>query len=565
MPRSNLCLQYDDGEYAAFAEIFGGLELDNDNKNLYADYVDGDGGMSFSMAAAYSQTNPVPDLHAAVQASAMVESIPTKFKGTTARRNWKKKNRNNPLPSADDILATGGYLDKKAVYDAMEALHPELLLLLDTHFVPPPGVSIYDDRNYVNQSRKAFLQANANANRKKAEKLKPTLIEQDGHYAFLSEMGEQLVAGDALCVFQYVVELYPQLSHYIYTSLIKHPHNVKLLGGRANYVHLLKMYRYERSLAKSLDKMSKISQLGRSDSDAPYFWFDDLIVDDLILHPRLPLQVKARYQHCEVQDLDDFISHNSGATYVADLTKGTAFGASGNDWKQLEKLLASQLPCYLHLYLEDRLVGLPMVMVSKPRPHNHTAVFYLDPDMDPYTLLDFELTLDEVRLANEERNTRLYTIYKATKICPMPPHNMILDMLTYVRDLWRAADDVRVTKNRQQIQSTPYAEDVYTELAEVFSAEEMPSFSRMRPTKGLFTMVTKPLRAFVMTGIAKAIQYNLIRTATEGKIAFFFGEWWYVANQYTAPTVPYHTPGAPEKVYKSTTFPISIPKRTCKQ
>lgn len=559
MPREKSLEEVSVEDAAFLGELFNVTDLPR-----YAEFVEVDAGLKFSLADTYASVQGIVDVECALNHLNSYESIPTSFKN-----KHKKKKKACTLAMPEDVLSTANYLDNKSVFEAMEALHPELLQFIDEHFIPPKGVSQFDATNEANIARNLFLTSDPLVKGPKSRQPDcNSLVMMGDCYAYVDPNGAELVRGGPVDVFAYVVDMDKDRAYKVYTQLCALKENRKILGGVDSYGALLRMFRHERRLAKSLDKLSKISQLKRADQDAPYFWFDDLHIDFLILHPNLPLQVKARYQRSKQAYLEEYSRIPEGAAYVVDITRGGVEGASANDYKMLKEIEEKCEYAYIHMYLEVALVSMPIVLVGKPRPHNHTAVFYYDKDNEPFSLLEFELLLEDVQQANEKRNARLYGVYQSHFTYPMPPHNLILDMVTYVRNLWLAADDVHLTKRamenkrdrRNKNTWLDIEEHIYQELSETFSCDVLPAYVTMYPPRDYYTMVTKPLRCFVKGDVAKKVQFNMIMSVTEGKRARFFGEWWFVNDLKRPPKQRYVVRGVEERVYKqlSASAPIDI-------
>lgn len=503
-------------------------------------------GLSFGLAS-YGEEADIDDFKALNDVLNVAIELPTTF-----RKKKKKIRTMAGHLTADSILATAGYADNLVVHEAMSALHPDLLLLIDEQFIPGEGQTMYDMSCEANVNRNLFLQNVRNVAREKPPSA--VVIQSEDKFSYVDPKGCVLATGGALDVFKYAVETDIENAYNTYNRLCKHSPEIKKdLEGIGGYQHLLRMFRQQRTLAKSLDKLSKVSQLSRSDKDASYYWFDDLHLDHLILHPSLPLQVKARYQHCEVCPLEDLKQLPEGAAYVVDVTRGGVEGASGNDKSLLRDLVSSVSSFYMHAFLGPELIGLKIVLINKPRPHNHTGVFYYEQELEPFMMEDLESILADVATANHKRNERLYGVFQSKRINPMPPHNLILDMVTYMDRLWQAADDVAVVRaamREKKKKPTKHVDAVYEEFVELFKQKELPPYKFMKATGGMFTKISKPLRLFVVEGISKEILYNMIMTETETKRSYHLGEWWYLDAKKIKGKGVKMVRGVEEKVYK---------------
>jgi len=291
--------------------------------------------------------------------------------------------------------------DYRVGVEIIKSIDPQLLMLARTLCV---GEKIFDFGDPKNQFRREVVRSiKTNAVIPKFAYGVVHISEcGKGIYNLHDPSGDKLAVGDFGTLLAYVSQCHPY-------SLKRFVSIAKDIGIHidGDLESTLKNSRALRSVSKSLDAMSKISQLDYAEVDNPIFRYKGVEVDDPLIYNEPPY-MSLRYPDGRNIDKDQLINTKcTGKTILANVTRGDNEGARTNDEQLFKALreLAELNTVQITMAMKDDLDGFNVHRISKGRPHNAVITVELSEDGQSVQELVKAEKKRAVR-ANVSRNSR---------------------------------------------------------------------------------------------------------------------------------------------------------------
>lgn len=323
-------------------------------------------------------------------------------------------------------------IDHKVVDQLQGMLHPDLLRLAKQLFIPTKLADLDDMTLRENRLRNAFLQFN-DAEKPPSDRQASTV---------LSYVGGILYAGNkAICdagpfvVMEYVFKSFPKQAWRIYSQIKEDlGKEEQKYWTSSGYKNMLEYYRSYRSISRSMNKFTKISQLDRLDQDHPYNWFDlEYDEDDApYIVGNMPPSVFERFPQSTIIDKETLIRNKRNYRddlILANVIKGDQDGAKSNDIELLDALWEASkagATVFVHVALEKHHVR--GRVFCKPRPHNLAMILQLGESFDSLSDI-YDSMGEQIRAANIKRNVSYFDDYGEYRKSKYRWHSCLTTML----------------------------------------------------------------------------------------------------------------------------------------
>lgn len=436
--------------------------------------------------------------------------------GVVASGSSPEKKRSKKL-TPEDVYALAGYEDRVTAEEILKALDPGVLKIVREYLVPEPGQNLFDNAVPENRLRNMFIRCGTF--QPPADLGSMYVTRMGSKYSLLDSEGNVLIVGSSYDLLEYatqfsgrrnVLKVYRQLKDYCREG-------IKL----QNLQELLHLNRGERRYGSTVEKFSKVSQLGTSERDNPYNWFKDLPFTEQVENWGVDWRSTIRFSDVAPRGAGE------GRTILIDVVRGDHDGAIRNKTDKLLEAIDTGQSVVAHCVLADDLLDRPGLFLYKPRPHNLTAVVEFADEHPPLAQSCVGYTAS-VLAANDWRNGRFYGQGIVAR-------NWYFDMGPYLLDLFTADSPPKKDKRRMVKKRRIKELDVRKKVRGILE-DDNALFLDVSPIKGQFVMLEGPLHRMAVTNIPPMLQASLLisQARKEGRAVYENGCWRYVPRKLRA-------------------------------
>lgn len=330
----------------------------------------------------------------------------------------KRRKRRKNVSQIKHAMEEMKFKDHLVVDELEKSLHPELLEMVRTMLVPNRAEDLDDGLNAQNQLRTAILQQLMNTDGKPGKRAYMDDVDVVGDSLYVN--GEVVMeGGQPVDIMEYVLCMYPRCSYKVFRALQNQMsrYEQRNCWNMDTYSELLKYHRAGRRLSKSMNKITKVSQLEKLDQDNPYNWFGETeIPEEYSLYGiNMDPRISFRYPHIKMINGLEEVDTEDYCVILANLVIGDEVGGFGNNLKLLENLERFKVG------KQDVMIGVLLYsgqiakgnyeVVNIPRPHNMIVAAFLDENYS-----DFEYVNKAAMLANQRRSERYFKTCMVEKL-----------------------------------------------------------------------------------------------------------------------------------------------------